>query len=148
MDDVINNILHFEEQLREKHSELQGKEQEIEELRRDTEYLANQYLSIDRGLEQRKDELEHVEHQLEKRERELRMMNEDSNRIAVSMIVDAYMLMLAKDKKFDSSARRFTDAIAEKLSSDMHHSFRQIVDAALEQANHEQPNRRDRSLDH
>ncbi|GMQ48673.1 hypothetical protein [Vibrio sp. 10N] len=147
MDDVINNILRFEEQLREKHFELQGKEQEIEKLRHDTEYLARQYLSIEKGLEQRKDELEHVEQQLEKRERELRMMNEDSHRIAVSMIVDAYMLMLAKHKKFDSSARRFTDAIAEKLSSDMPHSFKQIVDVALEQAGFDSQKHRGREFD-
>lgn len=59
-----------------------------------------------------------------------------------------YMLMLAKHKKFDRSARRFTDAIAEKLSSDMPHSFKQIVDVALEQADYEHPNRHERSLGH
>ncbi|WP_194435174.1 hypothetical protein [Vibrio fluminensis] len=119
------------------HANLKLKADELEEIERKTSYYqlelqeaTNRYIYYEERLLEKNGELAQAELLLAEKEAQLVGADQRTKQLIKEILVDAYMLMQAKHKKYPRAVREFTEQIAEKLDFDVSAEIRQLLLAA------------------
>lgn len=134
LDEVEYKLLMLHESLESKNSELEELEHQKIQYQLELEQAAQQYLSLESYCQKKESELTYVEMVLEEKETELQSIDAKVKQQMQEILVDSYMLMQAKHRKYKESTRKYAQRISQHLDDDIPYQLRPLVAAALKES--------------
>lgn len=133
LNEVEYKLLMLHESLEFKNAELEQLEHQKLQYQQELEQAAQQYISLASYCQKKESELTYVEMVLEEKETELQSIDAKVKQQMQEILVDSYMLMQAKHKKFPKAVREFAEKISRRLEGDVPAQLRPLLDAAFEE---------------
>ncbi|PMO38099.1 hypothetical protein BCT09_09435 [Vibrio splendidus] len=140
LDEVEYKLQMLHEGLESKNAELEQFEYQKLQYQHELEQAAQQYLSLESYCQKKESELAYVEMVLKEKETELQSIDEKVKQQMQEILVDSYMLMQAKHKKFPKAVREFSEKISDRLDGDIPSQLTPLLDAALTESRYQPTN--------
>ncbi len=131
---ISTTLEELSENLKAKAFELEQLELQEHQLHQDLQEAAHRYIYLEECFEEKDAKLNHVEMLLAEKEAQLADIDNRTKQQMKEIILDAYMLMQSKHKKFPKAAREFAQKISERLEGDIPSQLAPLLDAALRES--------------
>ncbi|MDG2848671.1 hypothetical protein P7M67_17335, partial [Vibrio parahaemolyticus] len=128
---ISTTLEELSDNLKTKAFELEQLESQKHQLHQELQEAAHRYIYLEECFEEKDTKLNHVEMLLAEKEAQFADIDNRTKHQMKEVILDAYMLMQAKHKKFPKAAREFTQKISERLEGDIPSQLFPLLDAAL-----------------
>ncbi len=117
--------------LKDKGAELKRLELQKYQYQEELREAIHRYLYLEEHSEKKEAELAYTESLLAEKEAQLAEMDAQSKQQMKEIVLDAFMLMQAKRKKFPRAEREYAEKIAERLGGDIPNQLSPLLDAVL-----------------
>ncbi|MCC4218910.1 hypothetical protein [Vibrio parahaemolyticus] len=128
---ISTTLEELSDNLKTKAFELEQLESQKHQLHQELQEAAHRYIYLEECFEEKDTKLNHVEMLLAEKEAQFADIDNRTKHQMKEIILDAYMLMQAKHKKFPKAARELTQKISERLEGDIPSQLFPLLDAAL-----------------
>ncbi|HCE2598870.1 hypothetical protein HJ130_07275 [Vibrio parahaemolyticus] len=128
---ISTTLEEIAENLKAKAFELEQLESQKHQLHQELQEAAHRYIYLEECFEEKDAKLNHVEMLLAEKEAQFADINIRMKQQMKEIILDAYMLMQARHKKFPKAAREFAQKISDRLDGDIPSQLSPLLDAAL-----------------
>lgn len=129
---VISTTLEeLSDNLKAKALELEQLELKKHQFHQELQEAAHRYIYLEECFEEKDAKLNHVEMLLAEKEAQFADIDTRMKQQMKEIILDAYMLMQARHKKFPKAAREFAQKISDRLDGDIPSQLSPLLDAAL-----------------
>lgn len=128
---ISTTLEELSENLKAKVFELEQLESQKHQLHQELQEAAHRYIYLEECFEEKDAKLNHVELLLAEKEAQFVDIDNRTKQQMKEIILDAYMLMQARHKKFPKAAREFAQRISERLEGDIPSQLFPLLDAAL-----------------
>ncbi|TOF31903.1 hypothetical protein CGJ28_23255 [Vibrio parahaemolyticus] len=129
---VISTTLEeLSDNLKAKALELEQLELKKHQFHQELQEAAHRYIYLEECFEEKDAKLNHVEMLLAEKEAQFADIDTRMKQQMKETILDAYMLMQARHKKFPKAAREFAQKISDRLDGDIPSQLSPLLDAAL-----------------
>ncbi|MBE4357141.1 hypothetical protein D5E72_00050 [Vibrio parahaemolyticus] len=119
------------ENLKAKAYELELLESQKHQLHQELQEAAHRYIYLEECFDEKDAKLNHVEMLLAEKEARFVDIDNRTKQQMKEVILDAYMLMQSKHRKFPRAARDFAQKISERLDGDIPSQLAPLLDATL-----------------
>ncbi|EOV1956923.1 hypothetical protein ACOEKA_004465 [Vibrio parahaemolyticus] len=131
---ISTTLEELSENLKAKVFELEQLESQKHQLHQELQEAAHRYIYLEECFEEKDAKLNHVELLLAEKEAQFVDIDNRTKQQMKEIILDAYMLMQARHKKFPKAAREFAQRISERLEGDIPSQLAPLLDAALRES--------------
>lgn len=131
---ISTTLEELAENLKAKAFELEQLESQKHQLHQELQEAAHRYIYLEECFEEKDAKLNHVEILLAEKDAQFVDIDNKTKQQMKEIILDAYMLMQSKHKKFPRAARDFAKKISERLEGDIpgiRSQLAPLIDAAL-----------------
>ncbi|HCE3407392.1 TPA: hypothetical protein NG605_004318 [Vibrio parahaemolyticus] len=133
-DAITQQVNELSECLKDKNAELERLRVQKNQYQQELEEAAHRYLYLEEHSDKKENELAYTESLLAEKEVQLAQIDAQSKRQMQEIVRDAFMLMIAKRKKYPRAEREYTEKIAERLGGDIPSQLVPLLDAVLEES--------------
>ncbi|MET1312419.1 hypothetical protein [Vibrio parahaemolyticus] len=134
LNSIESTLEALSENLKTKAFELEQLESQKHQLHQELQEAAHRYIYLEECFEEKDAKLNHVEMLLAEKDAQFVDIDNKTKQQMKEIILDAYMLMQSKHKKFPRAARDFAKKISERLEGDIpgiRSQLAPLIDAAL-----------------
>ncbi|HCE2647881.1 TPA: hypothetical protein N2889_000005 [Vibrio parahaemolyticus] len=128
---ISTTLEELAENLKANAFELEQLESQKHQLHQELQEAAHRYIYLEECFEEKDAKLNHVELLLAEKEAQFVDIDNRTKQQMKEVILDAYMLMQARHKKFPKAAREFAQKISDRLDGDIPSQLSPLLDAAL-----------------
>ncbi|EGQ7798836.1 hypothetical protein P6A00_001641 [Vibrio parahaemolyticus] len=145
LDVITQQVDELSECLKDKDAELKQLELQKQQYQQELQEAAHRYIYLEEHSEKKEAELAYTESLLAEKEAQLVEVDAQSKQQMKEIVLDAFMFMQARRRKFPRAEREYAEKIAERLGDDIPSQLAPLLDAVLiESGYHKSP---DKSLD-
>ncbi|HHG3597571.1 TPA: hypothetical protein ACPVZ2_004321 [Vibrio parahaemolyticus] len=145
-DVIAQQVDDLSESLNTKAAELEQVERQKRQYQQDLQEAAHRYIYLEECSEKKDAELAYTEMLLAEKEAQLAEIDTQSKQQMKEIVLDAFMFMQTKRKKFPRAEREYAEKIAQRLGGDIASQLAPLLDAALIESGYYQS--KDECLEH
>ncbi|MEZ8106031.1 hypothetical protein [Vibrio cortegadensis] len=138
LDVITQQVDELSECLKVKNAELEQLEFQKHQYQHELQEAAHRYIYLEEHSDRKDAELADTESLLAEKEAQFAEIDAQSKQQMKEIVVDAFMLMQAKRKKFPRAEREYAEKIAEQLGGDIPEQLAPLLDAALTESGYYQ----------
>ncbi|HHG3229392.1 TPA: hypothetical protein ACPVXW_000932 [Vibrio parahaemolyticus] len=131
LDVIAQQVDDLSESLNTKAAELEQVERQKRQYQQELQEAAHRYIYLEECSEKKDAELAYTEMLLAEKEAQLAEIDAQSKQQMKEIVLDAFMFMQARRKKFPRAEREYAQKIAERLGGDIASQLVPLIDAAL-----------------
>lgn len=134
LDVIAKQVDDLSESLNTNAAELEQVERQKRQYQQELQEAAHRYIYLEESSEQKSAELAHTEMLLVEKEAQLAEIDAQSKQRMKDIVLDAFMFMQARRKKFPRAEREYAQKIAERIGGDIATQLVPLLDAALQES--------------